>query len=40
MFFKYRIFDEDLVKPALVLGFDSQGRGQYRKIKDIENQED
>jgi hypothetical protein len=38
--FKYRIFDEDLVKPALVLGFDSQGRGQYRKIKDIENQKD
>ena len=28
--FKYRIFDEDLVKPALVIGFDSQGRGQYR----------
>ena len=37
--FKYRIFDEDLVKPALVLGFDSQGRGEYRKIIDIQTQE-
>ena len=36
--FKYRIFDEDLVKPALVLGFDSQGRGEYRKIIDIQTQ--
>ena len=37
--FKYRIFDEDLVKPALVIGFDSQGRGQYRKVIDVQNQE-
>tara|TARA_Y100001934_G_C12380357_1_gene792008 strand:+ start:786 stop:1580 length:795 start_codon:yes stop_codon:yes gene_type:complete len=32
--FKYRFFDEDLSMPAIVIGFDSQGRGQYRKIVD------
>ncbi len=30
--FKYRIWNEDFAKPAIVVGFDSQGRGQFRKI--------
>ena len=32
--FKYRIWNEDLTKPGIVLGFDSQGRGKFRKIED------
>ena len=30
--FKYRIWNEDLIMPAIVFGFDSQGRGEYRNI--------
>ena len=26
---KYRIWDEDMVKPGIVIGFDSQGRGKF-----------
>ena len=30
--FKYRIWNEDFSKPAIVFGFDSQGRGEFTKI--------
>ena len=32
--FKYRIWDENLTAPGIVLGFDSQGRGKFRNIED------
>ena len=32
--FKYRLWGEDLTKPGVVLGFDSQGRGKFRYIDD------
>ena len=32
--FKYRLWGEDLTKPGIVIGFDSQGRGKYRYIED------
>ena len=37
--FKYRILNEDLMRPALVLGFDSQGRGEFRDIINVQTQE-
>lgn len=37
--FKYRLFDEDMVKPAVVIGFDSQGRGRYREVINQDNSE-
>tara|TARA_B100001123_G_scaffold440318_1_gene579119 strand:+ start:646 stop:1458 length:813 start_codon:yes stop_codon:yes gene_type:complete len=37
--FKYRIWNEDLLKPAIVIGFDSQGRGQYRNILNVDTDE-
>ena len=30
--FKYRIWNEDLTKPGILIGFDSQGKGKYRHI--------
>ena len=34
--FKYRLWNEDIAMPAIVFGFDSQGRGKYRNILNLD----